>query len=102
MLKAKKMLLVLALAALGVCSAYTVGCAAVTEQQAMVSGEVVAEGLVAEGAQVQQGDVLVKVKSLAGGSIAACRATTSGRVAQVLVKPGDKITAQQVVAKLSE
>lgn len=53
MLKAKKMLLVLALAALGVCSVYTVGCAAVTEQQAMVSGEVAADGLVAEGAQVQ-------------------------------------------------
>lgn len=102
MLKTKKMLLVLALSALSLCSLYTVGCAAVTDQQAMVSGEVVSEGLVAEGAQVQQGDVLVKVKSLAGGSIAACRATTSGRVAQVLVKPGDKITAQQVVAKLSE
>lgn len=102
MLKAKKMLLVLALAALGVCSVYTVGCAAVTEQQAMVSGEVAVDGLVAEGAQVQQGDVLVKVKSLAGGSIAACRATTSGRVVQVMVKPGDKIAAQQVVAKISE
>lgn len=46
--------------------------------------------------------MLVKVKSLAGGSIAACRATTAGRVVQVLVKPGDKIAAQQVVAKLSE
>ena len=102
MLKAKKILLVLALAALGVCSLYTVGCAAVTEQQAIVSGEVTAEGLVAEGAQVQQGDVLVKVKSLAGGSIAACRATASGRVTEVLVKPGEKIAARQVVAKLSE
>lgn len=102
MLKAKKFILALALAALGVCCLYTVGCAAVTDQQAMVSGEVVAEGLVREGAQVQQGDVLVKVKSLAGGSIAAARATTSGKVAQVMVKPGDKIAAQQVVAKISE
>lgn len=102
MLKAKKMFLIMALTALGVCSLYTVGCAAVTDQQAAISGEVVSEGLAQEGAQVQQGDVLVKVKSLAGGSIAAARATTSGTVAQVLVKPGDKIVAQQVVAKISE
>ena len=49
-----------------------------------------------------QGDILVKVKSIAGGSIAAARATTAGKVSQVLVKPGDKIEAQQVVAKVSE
>ena len=98
----KKFLLVAALAVMGVFSLYTIGCAAVTDQRAVVSGEVAAEGLVAEGMQVQQGDVLVKVKSLAGGSIAAARATTSGKVTQVLVKPGDKIAAQQVVAKISE
>ena len=98
----KKILLVTALAVMGVFSLYTIGCATVTEQRAVVSGEVAAEGLVQVGTQVQQGDVLVKVKSLAGGSIAAARAPTSGRVSQVLVKPGDKIAAQQVVAKLSE
>ena len=65
MLKTKKFFLVLALAALSLCSMYTIGCAAVTDQQAMVSGEVAADGLVQVGAQVQQGDVLVKVKSLA-------------------------------------
>lgn len=102
MLKTKKLFLVLALAALSLCSMYTIGCAAVTEQQAMVSGEVAADGLVQVGAQVQHGDVLVKVKSLAGGSIAAARATTSGKVAEVMVKPGDRIVAQQVVAKISE
>lgn len=98
----KKILLVAALAVMGVFSLYTIGCAAVTEQRAIVSGEVAADGLVQVGTRVQQGDVLVKVKSLAGGSIAAARATTSGQVTQVLVKPGDKIAAQQVVAKLSE
>ena len=80
----------------------TVGCAAVTDQRAAVSGIVVADGLVQEGTQVKQGDILVKVKSIAGGSIAAARATTAGKVSQVLVKPGDKIEAQQVVAKVSE
>lgn len=59
MLKTKKLFLVLALAALSLCSMYTIGCAAVTEQQAMVGGEVAADGLVQVGAQVQQGDVLV-------------------------------------------
>ncbi len=99
---AKKMMTVLLAAALGVFMLTAVGCAAVTDQHAAVSGEVVAEGLVQEGAQVKQGDVLVKVKSLAGGSIAAARATTAGRVSQVLVKPGEKVAAQQVVAKISE
>ena len=47
MLKTKKLFLVLALAALSLCSMYTIGCAAVTEQQAMVSGEVAADGLAA-------------------------------------------------------
>ncbi len=98
----KKILLAAVLTVLGVFSMYTIGCAAVTDQHAIVSGEVVADGLLQEGAQVKQGDVLVKIKSLAGGSIAAARATTSGKVVQVLVKPGDKIVAQQVVAKISE
>lgn len=43
MLKTKKFFLVLALAALSLCSMYTIGCAAVTEQQAMVGGEVAAD-----------------------------------------------------------
>lgn len=98
----KKLLMLAAVAALGIFSVYNLAFAAVTDQKAMVSGTVVAEGLVAEGAQVQKGDVLVKVKSLAGGSIAAARATASGKVIAVLVAPGDKIAPQQVVAKLSE
>lgn len=102
MAMAKKMMAVLLAAALGVFALTAVGCAAVTDQHAVVSGVVVAEGLAQEGAQVKQGDVLVKVKSLAGGSIAAARATTAGRVSQVLVKPGDKVAAQQVVAKISD
>lgn len=98
----KKLLLTVLAAAVGVFSIYAVGCAAVTDQRAVVGGEVVAEGLAQEGALVRQGDVLVKVKSLAGGSIAAARATTAGKVTLVLVKPGDKVRAQQVVAKISE
>lgn len=85
----KKLIVILTIAALGIFTLAAVGCAAVTDQRAAVSGIVVADGL-------------VKVKSIAGGSIAAARATTAGKVSQVLVKPGDKIEAQQVVAKVSE
>jgi len=99
----KKSILLIALAVfVGIASLHTVGCAAVTEQRAVISGEVVAEGLVQTGALVQQGDILVKVKSLAGGSIAAARATTAGKVSQVLVEPGQLIVAEQIVAKISE
>ena len=91
----KKLIVILTIAALGIFTLAAVGCAA-------VSGIVVADGLAQEGTQVKQGDILVKVKSIAGGSIAAARATTAGKVSQVLVKPGDKIEAQQVVAKVSE
>lgn len=98
----KRLKVILAGVVLGVFAMAAIGCAAVTDQRAVVSGVVVAEGLVQEGAKVRQGDILVKVKSLAGGSIAAARATTAGSVSQVLVKPGDKITAQQVVVKVSE
>lgn len=98
----KKLIVILTIAALGIFTLAAVGCAAVTDQRAAVSGIVVADGLVQEGTQVKQGDILVKVKFIAGGSIAAARATTAGKVSQVLVKPGDKIEAQQVVAKVSE
>lgn len=99
----KKLIVILTIAALGIFTLAAVGCcAAVTDQRAAVSGIVVADGLAQEGTQVKQGDILVKVKSIAGGSIAAARATTAGKVSQVLVKPGDKIEAQQVVAKVSE
>lgn len=99
----KKLIVILTIAALGIFTLAAIGCAVVTDQRAAVSGIVVADGLAQEGTQVKQGDILVKVKSIiAGGSIAAARATTAGKVSQVLVKPGDKIEAQQVVAKVSE
>lgn len=99
---AKRRFLIAVLAVMGLFSVCTIGCAAVTEQTSVVSGVVAAEGLVQEGTAVQQGDVLVNVKSLAGGNIAAARATVSGRVVEVFVTPGQKIDAQQVVAKISE
>ena len=37
-----------------------------------------------------------------GGSIAAARATATGKITAVLVVPGDMVVPDQVVAKLSE
>ena len=98
----KKMIVIMTIEDLGNFTLTAVRCPAVTVQCVAVSVIVVADGLAQEGTQVKQGDILVKVKSIAGGSIAAARATTAGKVSQVLVKPGDKIEAQQVVAKVSE
>ena len=64
----KKLIVILTIAALGIFTLAAVGCAAVTDQRAAVSGIVVADGLAQEGTQVKQGDILVKVKSIAGGS----------------------------------
>ena len=93
----KKLIVILTIAALGIFTLAAVGCAAVTDQRAAVSGIVVADGLAQEGTQVKQGDILVKVKSIAGGSIAAARATTAGKVILGLFLPGDMSEAQQVV-----
>lgn len=98
----KKLMSITALAVAGLLSAYALAYAAVTEQHAVVSGVVVADGLVQPGTMVQKGDVLVRVNSLAGGSVAAARASAAGKITDVLVQPGDKIIAKQAVAKLSE
>ena len=98
----KKLMSITALAVAGLLSAYALAYAAVTEQHAVVSGVVAADGLVQPGTMVQKGDVLVRVNSLAGGSVAAARASAAGKITDVLVRPGDKIIAKQAVAKLSE
>lgn len=72
------------------------------EQRSVLSGTVAEKNLVQPGDKVAAGDVLAEVYSVAGGSIAAARASRSGIVSRVFVKPGDKITAEQAVAELSE
>ena len=51
----KKLIVILNIAALGIFTLAAVGCAAVTDQRAAVSGIVVANGLAQEGTQVEQG-----------------------------------------------
>ncbi len=68
-------------------------------QTSSLAGTVVAEGLVAPGTMVSEGQVLVKVKTIAG-TAAAARANCSGKVVSVSVSPGSSIVAGQVVANV--
>ncbi len=70
------------------------------EQKSVLKGVVCEEGLVQTGKKVQIGDVLVKVQSVAGGSIAAARASSDGTVSKVLVQPGDAVVPEQTVVIL--
>lgn len=96
----KHVLLIAALIAVGVAAAAVLDRS--DEQKAVLSGTVAEKNLVQPGDKVAVGDVLAEVYSVAGGSIAAARADRSGTVSRVFVKPGDKITADQPVAELSE
>jgi len=69
------------------------------EQKAVMAGTVAAQGLVASGATVREGDVLVCVESITGVTPTA-RATVDGVVTAVLVKPGDRVKTGDVVAKI--
>lgn len=55
--------------------------------------------MVTSGATVHEGDILVKVNTLAG-PVTAARATTNGVVTEVLVKPGDAIKIGDIVARI--
>lgn len=89
-----------ALAILMVIAALGIAQAATTRPQtASLSGQVVTT--VSVGASVQEGSVLVTVKTLAGSAPAA-RANCSGKVVSVSAKPGSTVSAGQVVAQIEE
>lgn len=66
-------------------------------QRSTLSGQVVST--VSVGTQVNEGTVLVTVKTLAGSAPAA-RANCSGKVTTVQVTPGSQIAADQIVAEI--
>lgn len=84
------LLLVLACAGL----AYAAGS---VPQTASISGTVVST--VSAGTKVNEGAVLVQVKTIAGSAPAA-RANCNGTVASVSVAPGSSVSAGQVVAQI--
>ena len=61
---------------------------------------VVADNLAVVGQEVRQGDVLVKVKTVAG-AMPAARATVTGKVTAVFVVPGQKIVGGEAVAEVT-
>lgn len=81
---------------------YLYGRAGTAEQKSVLRGTVCKEELARTGMKVQTGDVLVRVRSVAGGSIAAARADRDGIVRQVLVQPGDNILPEQAVVILED
>ena len=62
-----------------------------------VDGEVVAQGLATAGARVKKGDAVAHAKGSDGKVVVAARAEHTGTVAQVLVKPGDRIEEGRAV-----
>lgn len=97
----KKLMLLMAVVLAAVTAAAVVSLQP-DEQKSVLSGTVAEKNLVQPGDRVAAGDVLAEVHSVAGGSIAAARASRSGTVSKVFVRPGDKITAEQTIAELSE
>jgi biotin carboxyl carrier protein len=79
--------------------ALAAGAADAVAQVSSLDGTVVADGLVAVGTAVKEGQVLVMVKTFAGNAPAA-RASIDGTVVEVLVVPGSEISAGQVVVKI--
>lgn len=69
------------------------------DQTSVLSGRVVAQGLVTPGTVVSEGNILVNVQTIAG-PMPTARATSDGVVREVLVKAGDTIHSGDVVARI--
>lgn len=95
--KKKMTTLLLSMMILGTCGIAAAGGVA---QNATVSGTVVSDSLVKQGQSVSQGQILVKVNTIAG-AMPAARATISGTVSRVLVVAGQNIASGQTVAEIT-
>ena len=72
---------------------------AAVDQIGVLSGKVIS--VVSPGMSVREGDILVKVDTLTG-PVTAARASTSGIVTEVLVKPGDVVKIGDVVVRIRQ
>lgn len=79
--------------------AWAMASGSLVDQKGVLSGRVLAEGLVAPGAMVREGAVLVVVDGLTGPA-PAVRANIDGKVKEVLVKPGDTIRTGDVLVRI--
>ena len=95
-----KKLRILVMAAFFIAAAAGAHCAErLIDQTSTLGGKVSGQKLVVVGEKVKEGQALLQIEGIAG-AMPAVRATADGVVAQVLVKPGDKIGGGQVVIRL--
>jgi biotin carboxyl carrier protein len=80
-------------------AAWAVGANSLVDQKVVLSGKVMAEGLVMPGTIVREGAILLVVDTITG-SVPAARATSDGVVREVLVKPGDVVKSNDVVVRI--
>lgn len=69
------------------------------DQRGVLTGQVLADNLAAEGMLVQVGTPLVMIQTPVG-PVAATRANVKGIVRQVLVAPGDMIRTGEVLVRI--
>ena len=79
--------------------AWSLAAGQTVEQRGVLSGNVLPNGLVAAGAMVREGDILVYVTTITGPA-AAVRANVDGVVREVLVRPGDKVRTGDVLVRV--
>ena len=77
----------------------TVFAAGLVDHKAVLSGRVSGQDLASVGQDDREGDVLVRVETVAGAQ-PAVRAAVNGVVRDVLVRPGDTIQAGKVVVRV--
>jgi biotin carboxyl carrier protein len=95
----KKSIIVMMIGFLLIAGGLLVTASSVVDQKASLAGTVTSDGLVKAGQSVHEGDVLVKIDTITG-AISASRATTNGIVKEVLISPGAKIAAGDIVARI--
>lgn len=93
----KKALIAVVVGLLLITSSLMVMANAAVDQRGVLSGQVVNQ--VTLGTAVREGDILVQVNTLTG-PVTAARATTDGVVVEVLVKAGDFIKIDDIVARI--
>lgn len=79
--------------------AWSLAAGQAVEQRGVLSGSVLANGLIAPGAMAREGDVLVYVETITGPAVAV-RANVDGTVREVLVRPGDKVRTGDVLVRI--
>ncbi len=75
--------------------------ASLVDQKGVLTGKVLADSLVAEGAAVKVGMPLVMIETPVG-PVPATRANVNGIVKEVLVHPGDMIHTGQILVRIEQ